>query len=373
MTAELPPDLSAWPVGLVSAVVAALLLWPLGARLGLSPATRATAAAIYATAAVLVEVYAPTGVDGRATMLLAAAAGLAVGRWWRNVLAALLTAAAVAVAPVTAVGFLVLLAGMVTSGGLATRFRDPVRWALAAVGVAAAVALAARLVRPELPPALPPGVLGVLSVWSLLVVALIWRRMRWLRPLGWALPVILVCCWLPGPDADAVVVLAAVGGVLTAVLAEEYPGLLVRRATAVTVTGLALVAALLVPSDSRRPDDAALAAPGVAPAPDARSVAPPARAAAVRPVSITIPALGLAGPLATLSADPATGELRRRTTRTGPAGTQPAWSPGTTARPWSAGTSTRGPGPASSSAWTGYGRATRSRSSARTDGRSGSR
>ena len=55
---ELPIDPS-WPLGLISAVLAAALLWPVGARLGLSPASRATAAAIYATAAVLVEVVRP--------------------------------------------------------------------------------------------------------------------------------------------------------------------------------------------------------------------------------------------------------------------------------------------------------------------------
>ena len=47
-------------------MLAALLLWPIGARLGLDPASRATAAALYATAAVLVELNAPAGVDGGA-------------------------------------------------------------------------------------------------------------------------------------------------------------------------------------------------------------------------------------------------------------------------------------------------------------------
>ena len=98
-----------WPLGLISAVLAALLLWPVGARLGLSPASRATAAPSTPRRPCCVEVYAPVGVDGRATMLLAAAAWLAVGSRLRNALAALLTAAAVALAPVTGVGFLVLL------------------------------------------------------------------------------------------------------------------------------------------------------------------------------------------------------------------------------------------------------------------------
>ena len=74
---ELPIDPS-WPLGLISAVLAAALLWPVGARLGLSPASRATAAAIYATAAVLVEAFDPVGTDGRATLVEITAAGRAV-------------------------------------------------------------------------------------------------------------------------------------------------------------------------------------------------------------------------------------------------------------------------------------------------------
>ena len=323
MIAELPAGFDwpagwidpSWPLGLISAVLAALLLWPVGARLGLSPASRATAAACYATASVLLEVYDPAGTDGRATMLLAGAAWLAVGSRLRNAFALLLTAAAVALAPVTAVGFLVLLGAMAVGGALATRLRVGLRWVLAGGAWAAAVAGAGGLLRPGLAPALPPEVLGVLSLWTLLVVALLWRRMRWLRPLGVALLGVLACCWLPGPDADAVVVLAAVGGLLTALLAEEYPGLLVRRGVAVCLTGLGLAAALLVPGDTRRPVGppaavaAALAAPPAA-APDAPPAGPPVGPVVpVRPVAITIPTLGVAGPLENLTADPVTGEL----------------------------------------------------------------
>jgi hypothetical protein len=81
---------------------------------------------------VLLEVYDPAGTDGRATMLLAAAAWLAVGSRLRNAFALLLTAAAVALAPVTAVGFLVLLGAMAVCGALATRLRVRMRWVLAA-------------------------------------------------------------------------------------------------------------------------------------------------------------------------------------------------------------------------------------------------
>jgi hypothetical protein len=303
-----------WPLGLISAVLAALLLWPIGARLGLSPACRATAAACYATASVLLEVYDPAGTDGRATMLLAAAAWLAVGSRLRNAFALLLTAAAVALAPVTAVGFLVLLGAMAVCGALATRLRVRMRWVLAGGAWAAAVAVAAGLLRPGLAPALPPEVLGVLSLWTLLVVTLLWQRMRWLRPLGVALLGVLACCWLPGPDADAVVVLAAVGGLLTALLAEEYPGLLVRRGVAVCLTGLGLAAALLVPGDTRRPVGPPAPAAAAVAAPLAPQVADPVGepvgpVVPVRPVAITIPTLGVAGPLENLTADPVTGEL----------------------------------------------------------------
>ena len=44
-----------WPIGLLTAVAAALLLWPVGARLGLDPASRASAVALCAGAAALVS------------------------------------------------------------------------------------------------------------------------------------------------------------------------------------------------------------------------------------------------------------------------------------------------------------------------------
>lgn len=303
LTELIPAD---GPVGLVCALLAALLLWMFGARLEVSPASRATAVAVYATAAVLVELNAPGGVDGLATLLLAAAGCLAVGRPWRNALAALLAAGAVVAAPVTAAGFVVLLAGMARFDSVATRFPTRVRRLLSGMFAVLGVALGAALVQPSQPPALPPALLGILTLWTLLVVNLLWRRMRWLRPLGVALLAMLACCWLPGPDADAVVVVAAVGGVLTAVLADEHPGLVLRRALAVGAAGLVLLVALLLPAGTR---------PEVPLTPQAASaIAGPAHAAAdppdaVHPTEIAIPTLGVAGPLETLSADPTTGEL----------------------------------------------------------------
>jgi Sortase domain len=302
------PDLLAWPIGLVSAVVTALLLWPIGARLGLDPASRSTAAALYATAAALVELNAPMGVDGQGTMLLTAAACLAVGRRPRNALAALLTGLAIAVSPVTAVGFLVLLAAMALFGVLAKRLGPLLRRILAVGAMATAAAVATTQVRPELALALPPPAAGVLSLWVLVVVSVLWQRMRWLRSVGVALLAMLACCWLPGPDADAVVVVAAVGGVLTAMLAAEAPGVLLRRTVTAAVGVFALAAVAVVPGDIRQsPAAAAIAA---APAAQVQTVADPVPVDTVRPVTISIPALGVDGPLEKLAADPVSGELK---------------------------------------------------------------
>ena len=264
----------------------------------------------------------------------------------RDVVAALLTALAIVVSPVTASGFLMLLGGMVVAGSLARRFPAWVRRGLGAGCWLAAVAVAARLVQPELPPALPPVVLAALSLWTVLVVGLLWRRMRWLRPVACALSTMLVGCWLPGPDADAVIVVAAVGGLLTALLSEEFPTLVRRRAVLVTVIAVATVVTLLTPGDTRQTPVAEPApAPAAARAPGPGAVAAPV----VRPVTIAIPALGVAGPLENLSADPATGELA--------APDDPALAgwyaagviPGTPARRSSAATSTPEPDPESSS------------------------
>ena len=250
MIAELPAGFDwlagwidpSWPLGLISAVLAALLLWPVGARLGLSPASRATAAACYATAAVLVEVYDPAGTDGRATMLLAAAAWLAVGSRLRNALRAAADRGRGGPGP----GDRGRVPGAARGDGRGRRAGHPAPgrgsagcWPPAAW--AAAVARGRRAAAPRAAAGAAAAGARACSAcgrcwWS----ALLWRRMRWLRPLGVALLGLLACCWLPGPDADAVVVLAAVGGLLTAVLAEEYPGLLVRRGVAVGLTGLGL-------------------------------------------------------------------------------------------------------------------------------------
>lgn len=293
---------SPWPLGLATAVAAGLLLWPIGGRLRLRPASRAAAAALYASAALLVEAHAPFGVDGRGAMLLAVAACLAVGGPVRNAAAVIVTAAAVVAAPITAVGFLVLIGAMALAGGLASRWPVGGRWALGVAAFSVAAAVPIVLVRPGLPPALPPVVLGVLTLWTLLVTGLLWGRLRWLRPVGAAVVALLVAAWLPGPDADAIVVVAAVVAVLTVVLAEEFRTLLVRRALAVAAAAVAVTTALLAPG---APEPVPPVPAAVAPGP-VRSQGP---VVAVRPLTIAIPALGVRGPLEDLTADPSTGEL----------------------------------------------------------------
>jgi len=78
-----------WPVGLVTAVLAGILLWSVTARLRLRPESRAAATAVYACCALLTELTTADGVDGRATLLLAAGGMFAAAGKRRSVLAAL--------------------------------------------------------------------------------------------------------------------------------------------------------------------------------------------------------------------------------------------------------------------------------------------
>ena len=78
-----------WPVGLVTAVIAGILLWSVTARLRLRPESRAAATAVYACCALLTELTTADGVDGRATLLLAAGGMFAAAGKRRSALAAL--------------------------------------------------------------------------------------------------------------------------------------------------------------------------------------------------------------------------------------------------------------------------------------------
>jgi Sortase domain len=297
------PD--AWLPGLAAALATGLLLWPIGARLLLLPTSRAAAIALYAVAALSIDTYAPLGADGRAAFLLAAAAWLAVHGRWRAVLAALAAAGAVVLSPLVGVGFLVLVGGLALQAGLVRRWTPRWRRAAAVLAFASAAALAASQVRAMGPPALPPLLLAVLTAWTLLVVGLLWRRQPWLRPVGAALGGVLACAWLPGTESATAVVVAAAVALLTVVLVEEYRTLLARQLLAASVAAGAVALALIGPGTSPA-RLAQLVEAGPAPGP----AGPPEPVVmAARPVGLSVPALGIDGPLEELGADPVTREL----------------------------------------------------------------
>ncbi|MDT7578814.1 MAG: hypothetical protein QOK35_74, partial [Pseudonocardiales bacterium] len=132
-----------WQLGLATTVLAGVLLWAVTGRLRLRPETRAAATALFACGALLSQM-STDGVDGRATLLLTAAAvGAASGRRrrWRTLLALLACLGAVAVAPVVGVGLLVLLGLMALTRDLAARLPPVARWGLGSAALVAAVAL----------------------------------------------------------------------------------------------------------------------------------------------------------------------------------------------------------------------------------------
>ncbi len=296
-------DDAAAAVAITAAVAAGVLLWVLAARLRVSPASGAAVLALYAAGLLVVDVASGPGVDGTGLLLLVAAATLAVGGGAvRNGLAVALLVLAVAVLPVAAVGLILLLGAMAVPGAVVHRLPRRARVAVGFGAIVPAAAVAAALARPAEPAALPPLVPAVLTLWGLLVACVLWRRVTWLRPVCAALFGLVVCLWIPGPDADAVLVVVATNALLTAVAAEDISALLARRAlVAVAVSAVAGATVLLTP-----------AVTGNGPAlvrPPAAAPGHGVRAAAVRPVAVSIPALAVAGPLEDLVADPVTGEL----------------------------------------------------------------
>jgi hypothetical protein len=296
-----------WPGGLAAAVLAGALLWVVCARLRLRPPSCAAAVAVFACAVLLVEWYSPDGVDGRGALLLGVAACAAVGGRVRSTVAVLACVAAVAVAPVAAVGFLVLLGWTALHGGLGARWSRGWQQVAAAVAVVAAALVAAAGFAPGAALALPPPALAVLTLWGVLLAGLLHTRLRWLRPVGAALLSLLGCIWVPGVDAAAVVLVAGGGAVLSVVLAEEARSLLTRRLLVAAVASAVAVTALVAPAGV--PVEPAHAAVTAAPEPAAAVEPEPEPGPAVRPVAVLIPALGVDGPLAELTADPVTGEL----------------------------------------------------------------
>ena len=295
-------DDAATVVALGAAVGAGVLLWVLAARLRVSPASGAAVLALYAAALLVVDMQSGPGVDGTGLLLLVGAATLAVGGGAvRNGLAVALLVLAVGVIPVAAVGLILLLGAMAVPGAVAHRLPRRVRIAVGFGAVVPAAAVAVALARPDEPAALPPVVPVVLTLWGLLVAGVLWRRVTWLRPVCAALFGLVACLWIPGPDADATLVVVATSALLTAVAAEDITALLARRAL-VVVAASAVAGATVLLTPVVTGDGPALLRPPAA-------AGNGAVAAAVRPVGVSIPALSVAGPLEDLVADPATGEL----------------------------------------------------------------
>ncbi len=289
-----------WQLGLATTVLAGVLLWAVTGRLRLRPETRAASTALFACGALLAQVGAQ-GVDGRATLLLAAAAiGAAAGRRrrWRTLLAVLACLAAVAVAPVVGVGLLVLLGAMALTRDLAARLpavaRNGIGWSVVAAGGGLAALLGVRGAAAPAPATVPPTVAAVLVTAAVLVGGVLWVRLRWARPAVAAVAAMAACLGLPGAGPAAVLPVAAGIAVLGAVLVEEHRRLVARPVpVAVAMAGLVAAAGLLP----------ALSAPAPGPPPEVRPAAEralPQSAPRVRPLSFAIPALDLAGPLGEL-------------------------------------------------------------------------
>jgi hypothetical protein len=278
-----------WPLGLVTAVIAGILLWSVTARLRLRPESRAASTAVYACCALLVELTTVDGVDGRAALLLAAGGMFAAAGRRRSLLAALACAAAVALAPVVGVGVLVLLGMMALRKDLLTRFPVVVRRLTGVAALVGAAGVAALLARPQDGPAVPVGVLAVLGSCALLIGGASWLRLPWLRPAVAAVVALVACQFVPGPDLGAVLPAAAGLAVLAAVLTEEHHALFARPVLVGAVMAGVVVTALLVP---------AVPLPA-APSPVADVAPVPARMveSQVTAVSIAIPRLDLSGPL----------------------------------------------------------------------------
>jgi len=279
-----------WPLGLVTAVLAGVLLWSVTARLRLRPESRAASTAVYACCALLTELTTPDGVDGRATLLLSAGGMFAVAGTRRSLLAALACAAAVALAPVVGVGVLVLLGAMALRKDLLIRLPAPLRRIAGVAAFAAAAGVAVLLARPQDGPAVPLGVLVLLGACVLLIGGVSWVRLPWLRPPVAAVVALAACLFVPGPDLDAVLPAAAGLAVLAAVLTEEHHVLLARPVLVGAVMVGVVATALLVPAvplpAATPPHHVAEVVPAAAPEPPR-----------VTAVSIAIPRMELSGSL----------------------------------------------------------------------------
>jgi sortase (surface protein transpeptidase) len=297
-----------WQVGLATTVLAGVLLWSVTGRLRLRPETRAASTALFASGALLADA-GTDGVDGRATLLLTVAAlGASAGsrHRQRERVAAVACLAAVVVAPVLVVGLFVLLGAMALTRDIGARLPATARraggWASIAAGAGVAAllgALAPVVLAPE-PAAVPAPLVAALVAGAVLVGGLLWGRQPWVRPPVATVVALAACLALPGFGPAAVLPVTAGVAVLGAVLVEEYRGLFARPVLVAATMGVVVVTGGLLPLLVSAP----AAPPAVRPA--AERLPPPAGAAenavpGVRPVSISIPALSMSGPLGELS------------------------------------------------------------------------
>jgi hypothetical protein len=286
-----------WWLGLSTTVVAGVLLWSVTGRLRLHPETRSAATATFACGALLIQL-GSDGVDGRATLLLAAGGMLAAAGQRCSALGALACAGAVALAPVVSVGLLVLFGIMALTGDLAKRLPTTARRVAGGLAIGAAVVVAGGQIRPAAP-AVPLHVAAPLLAAGLLVSGVLWLRLPWVRPAAAAVGALAACLALPGAGTGAALPVTAGVAVLAAVLAEERRRLFAHPDLVAAAMGGVVALALLVPTAGPPEPMAADPVPdraGAVPAP------PPAPVpSAVRPVALAIPALGVSGPLSELT------------------------------------------------------------------------
>jgi hypothetical protein len=288
-----------WWLGLATTVAAGVLLWSVTGRLRLHPETRSASTATFACGALLIQL-GTEGVDGRATVLLAAGGMLADAGRRRSAVAALACLGAVLLAPVVSVGLLVLFGNMALTGDLAKRLPAVARRVAGGLAIGAAAVVAGLLVGPEAP-AVPLIVAAPLLVAGLLVSGVLWLRLPWVRPAAGAVGALAVCLVLPGAGPGAALPVAAGVAVLAAVLAEERRRLFARPGpVAAAMAGLVAIA-LLVPAVTGPGAPSVVAEPVPDPAASVPGPPPPSVPSAVRPVALAIPALGVSGPLSELS------------------------------------------------------------------------
>lgn len=300
MGTSLNPDL-------LAVLVCCLLLWPVSRRLGLPRAAAGLAVALGALLAGPVAASGGADPGGPAVLWLAVAATLAGPGAARGVSAAVAALACAFIAPVAAVGLLVLAAHLIATSAVGTTWSAARRrWAavltLAAAATVAVLATGDRPLALAADPAFGGAAveigLAAVTAYLLVVTGLTWAGLRWLRPVAGAAVVLLGCAYVPGTDVAAVLLLVApvLAVVTAAVVAEARVAVRVRRFT----TGLAVVA--LVAATAPLTVPGLTASGGVLSTPAGNSAGPEG-VPGVRPSWISIPVLGVTSRLEDLTVD----------------------------------------------------------------------